>query len=89
MTSRHARSGRFRVLELHVVQRAGSPVKQLELILQNDECGRLLMWELIKAAQRGVKVRVRESSLTVVPTLVKRAARTRGMARRPPRSRSG
>ncbi|GMW02680.1 MAG: hypothetical protein AMXMBFR84_38160 [Candidatus Hydrogenedentota bacterium] len=46
------------VLRVHLIRAARHTIDIQTFILENDECGRLLMYELIQAAARGVKVRL-------------------------------
>lgn len=46
------------VLRLHLIRNARRTIDIQTFIFMNDECGRLIMYELIKAAQRGVKIRI-------------------------------
>ncbi len=46
------------VLRLHLLRQARNSVDIQTFIFENDETGRLLLWELIQAARRGVKVRL-------------------------------
>ena len=45
-------------LRVHLIRAAQVSVDVQTFIWANDECGRLVMWELIEAARRGVKVRI-------------------------------
>lgn len=45
-------------LRVHLIRRAQRTVELQTFIWSNDESGRLLMWELIEAARRGVRVRI-------------------------------
>ena len=46
------------LLRVHLIRRAQTSIAVQTFIWSNDECGRLLMYELIEAAKRGVKVRI-------------------------------
>ncbi|MBL9216010.1 MAG: phospholipase D family protein [Opitutaceae bacterium] len=46
------------LLRVHLIRQARVSIAVQTFIWTNDECGRLLMYELIEAARRGVKVRV-------------------------------
>lgn len=46
------------VLRLHLIRHAVRSVEIQTFIWSNDEAGRMLIWELLQAARRGVKVRV-------------------------------
>lgn len=46
------------LLRVHLIREAKRSILVQTFIWTNDECGRLLMYELIEAARRGVKVRV-------------------------------
>ena len=46
------------MLRVHLIRHAQRSIDIQTLILQNDECGRLIMYELIQAAKRGVHVRL-------------------------------
>jgi phosphatidylserine/phosphatidylglycerophosphate/cardiolipin synthase-like enzyme len=46
------------VLRVHLIRQARVSVAIQTFIWTNDECGRLLIYELIEAARRGVKVRI-------------------------------
>lgn len=46
------------LLRVHLIRQARTSIAIQTFIWTNDECGRLLMFELIEAAKRGVKVRV-------------------------------
>ncbi|MBI2813402.1 MAG: phospholipase D family protein [Opitutae bacterium] len=46
------------LLRVHLIRQARSSIDIQTFIWSNDECGRLLMHELIGAARRGVKVRI-------------------------------
>lgn len=46
------------LLRVHLIRRAQVSVSIQTFIWTNDECGRLLIHELIEAARRGVKVRI-------------------------------
>ncbi len=46
------------LLRVHLIRAAKVSVDVQTFIWADDECGRLVMWELIEAARRGVKVRV-------------------------------
>ncbi|MBX3738157.1 MAG: phospholipase D family protein [Candidatus Didemnitutus sp.] len=46
------------LLRLHLIRAARESVEMQTFIWTNDECGRLLLWELIEAARRGVRVRL-------------------------------
>ena len=46
------------LLRVHLIRHARSSIMVQTFIWTNDECGRLLMYELIEAARRGVKVRI-------------------------------
>lgn len=43
---------------VHLIRAARQSVEMQTFIWSNDECGRLLLWELLEAARRGVKVRI-------------------------------
>jgi len=43
---------------VHLIRAARESVEMQTFIWTNDECGRLLLWELLEAARRGVKVRI-------------------------------
>jgi len=43
---------------VHLIRNASHSINIQTFIWTNDECGRLLMYELIQAAKRGVKVRI-------------------------------
>ncbi len=43
---------------IHLIRNASRTINIQTFIWTNDECGRLLMYELIEAAKRGVKVRI-------------------------------
>ncbi len=51
------------LLRLHLIRNAQRSINVQTYIWVNDECGRLLMYELIQAAKRGVKVRIIVDSL--------------------------
>lgn len=46
------------LLRVHLIRQAKTSIDVQTFIWSNDECGRLLMYELIEAARRGVKVRI-------------------------------
>ncbi|HEX2855642.1 MAG TPA: phospholipase D family protein [Opitutaceae bacterium] len=46
------------LLRVHLIRQAKTSIAVQTFIWTNDECGRLLMFELIEAARRGVKVRI-------------------------------
>ncbi len=46
------------LLRVHLIRQARASIAIQTFIWTNDECGRLLMYELIEAAKRGVKVRI-------------------------------
>ncbi|MBI2497740.1 MAG: phospholipase D family protein [Opitutae bacterium] len=46
------------LLRVHLIRQARVAIDVQTFIWTNDECGRLLMYELIEAARRGVKVRI-------------------------------
>ncbi len=46
------------LLRVHLIRHASRSIDIQTFIWTNDECGRLLMYELIQAAKRGVKVRI-------------------------------
>jgi putative cardiolipin synthase len=46
------------LLRVHLIRHAQASIAVQTFIWTNDECGRLLMYELIEAARRGVKVRI-------------------------------
>ncbi len=46
------------LLRVHLIRAARESVEMQTFIWTNDECGRLLLWELLEAARRGVKVRI-------------------------------
>lgn len=46
------------LLRVHLIRAARTSVEIQTFIWTNDECGRLLLWELIEAARRGVHVRI-------------------------------
>jgi cardiolipin synthase C len=46
------------LLRVHLIRNARTSISIQTFIWTNDECGRLLMYELIEAARRGVKVRI-------------------------------
>lgn len=46
------------LLRVHLTRHAQKSIEVQTFIWSNDECGRLLMYELIEAAKRGVKVRI-------------------------------
>jgi phosphatidylserine/phosphatidylglycerophosphate/cardiolipin synthase-like enzyme len=46
------------LLRVHLIRAARESVEVQTFIWTNDECGRLLLWELIEAARRGVRVRL-------------------------------
>lgn len=46
------------LLRVHLIRQARISIEVQTFIWSNDECGRLLMFELIEAARRGVKVRI-------------------------------
>ncbi|MBX7258068.1 MAG: phospholipase D family protein [Candidatus Hydrogenedentes bacterium] len=46
------------LLRVHLIRNAQRSIDIQTFILENDECGRLMMYELIQAAKRGVRVRL-------------------------------
>jgi putative cardiolipin synthase len=46
------------LLRVHLIRHARKSIAVQTFIWSNDECGRLLMYELIEAAKRGVQVRI-------------------------------
>jgi len=46
------------LLRVHLIRQAKTSITIQTFIWTNDECGRLLIYELIEAAKRGVKVRI-------------------------------
>lgn len=46
------------LVRIHLIRQARHSIEVQTFIWSNDECGRLVMYELIEAARRGVKVRV-------------------------------
>ncbi len=46
------------LLRVHLIRHAQTSIAIQTFIWTNDECGRLLIYELIEAARRGVKVRI-------------------------------
>ena len=46
------------LLRVHLIREARRSIDIQTFIWSNDECGRLLMYELVGAAQRGVRVRI-------------------------------
>ena len=46
------------LLRVHLIRQAKTSIVVQTFIWSNDECGRLLIYELIEAARRGVKVRI-------------------------------
>lgn len=46
------------LLRVHLIRNARQSIAVQTFIWTNDECGRLLMYELIEAARRGVRVRI-------------------------------
>jgi len=46
------------LLRVHLIRQARTSIDIQTFIWTNDECGRLLIYELIEAARRGVKVRI-------------------------------
>ncbi len=46
------------LLRVHLIRHAQKSIEVQTFIWGNDECGRLLIYELIEAAKRGVKVRI-------------------------------
>lgn len=46
------------LLRVHLIRQAKTSIDVQTFIWSNDECGRLVMYELIEAARRGVKVRI-------------------------------
>jgi cardiolipin synthase C len=46
------------LLRVHLIRHAQRSIEVQTFIWGNDECGRLLIYELIEAAKRGVKVRI-------------------------------
>ena len=46
------------LLRVHLIRNASRSIDIQTFIWTNDECGRFLMYELIQAAKRGVKVRI-------------------------------
>lgn len=51
------------LLRVHLIRHAKTSIEIQTFIWTNDECGRLLVYELIAAAQRGVKVRILADNL--------------------------
>lgn len=43
---------------VHLIRSARTSIDLQTFIWKNDECGRLLLWELLEAARRGVRVRI-------------------------------
>lgn len=46
------------LLRVHLIRQAKRSIEMQTFIWKNDECGRLMIYELVEAARRGVKVRV-------------------------------
>lgn len=46
------------LLRIHLIRHATTSIALQTFIWTNDECGRLMIYELIEAARRGVKVRI-------------------------------
>lgn len=46
------------LLRVHLVRAARRSIDIQTFIWKNDECGRFLLWELLEAARRGVRVRI-------------------------------
>lgn len=46
------------LLRVHLIRSATTSIAMQTFIWTNDECGRLMIYELVEAARRGVKVRV-------------------------------
>lgn len=46
------------LLRVHLIRQARTSIEVQTFIWSDDECGRLLIYELIEAARRGVKVRI-------------------------------
>ena len=46
------------LLRIHLIRQASRSIDIQTFIWTNDECGRFIMYELIQAAKRGVKVRI-------------------------------
>lgn len=46
------------LLRVHLIRQAQTAIEVQTFIWSNDECGRLIMFELLEAARRGVKVRI-------------------------------
>lgn len=46
------------LLRVHLIRQAKTSITVQTFIWTNDECGRLMIWELIEAARRGVKIRI-------------------------------
>jgi putative cardiolipin synthase len=46
------------LLRVHLIRHAQTSIDVQTFIWTNDECGRLLMYELLEAAKRGVKIRI-------------------------------
>src|SRR5688572_13120644 len=46
------------LLRVHLIRQAKVSIEVQTFIWSNDECGRLMIYELIEAARRGVKVRI-------------------------------
>ena len=46
------------LLRIHLIRNATRSIEIQTFIWTNDECGRLIMYELIQAAKRGVKIRI-------------------------------
>jgi phosphatidylserine/phosphatidylglycerophosphate/cardiolipin synthase-like enzyme len=51
------------LLRVHLIRNAQTSIEVQTFIWSNDECGRLIMYELLEAARRGVKVRIIADSL--------------------------
>lgn len=51
------------LLRVHLIRQAQVSIEVQTFIWSNDECGRLMMYELLEAARRGVKVRIIADSL--------------------------
>src|SRR5690554_6124422 len=46
------------LVRVHLIRQARASIDLQTFIWTNDECGRLLIYELIEAARRGVRVRI-------------------------------
>jgi cardiolipin synthase C len=46
------------LLRVHLIRQARASIELQTFIWANDECGRLLIYELVEAARRGVRVRI-------------------------------